>query len=218
MFLDLDEAFTNCTNRIKSSNVNKSKDKYLKSIPFIHANLTVYTLPVNLNELENIDTLNYLINYSKIPKISRKQIQLIFNRHNYDYFLNTKNVIKDRDFVLEEDLVNAVKDFLNGYAKKEWIKEMLEQMGLLNSEFKYALKEKFTEHLVYGYDSQQFEAVCAFSERYFDKLNKFNSLYELIPNMNRLLEKMDFRILYNRLDGLSLDKHMLNLLMFIGKQ
>lgn len=218
MFLDLDEAFTNCTNRIKSSNINKSKDKYLKSIPFIHANLTVYTLPVNLNELENIDTLNYLINYSKIPKISRKQIQLIFNRHNYDYFLNTKNVIKDRDFVLEEDLVNAVKDFLNGYAKKEWIKEMLEQMGLLNSEFKYALKEKFTEHLVYGYDSQQFEAVCAFSERYFDKLNKFNSLYELIPNMNRLLEKMDFRILYNRLDGLSLDKHMLNLLMFIGKQ
>ena len=218
MFLDLDEAFTNCTNRIKSSNINKSKDKYLKSIPFIHANLTVYTLPVNLNELENIDTLNYLINYSKIPKISRKQIQLIFNRHNYDYFLNTKNVIKDRDFVLEEDLVNAVKDFLNGYAKKEWIKEMLEQMGLLNSEFKYALKEKFTEHLVYGYDSQQFEAVCAFSERYFDKLNKFNSLYELIPNMNRLLEKMDFRVLYNRLDGLSLDKHMLNLLMFIGKQ
>ena len=218
MFLDLDEAFTNCTNRIKSSNINKSKDKYLKSIPFIHANLTVYTLPVNLNELENIDTLNYLINYSKIPKISRKQIQLIFNRHNYDYFLNTKNVIKDRDFVLEEDLVNAVKDFLNGYAKKEWIKEMLEQMGLLNSEFKYALKEKFTEHLVYGYDSQQFEAICAFSERYFDKLNKFNSLYELIPNMNRLLEKMDFRILYNRLDGLSLDKHMLNLLMFIGKQ
>lgn len=218
MFLDLDEAFTNCTNRIKSSNINKSKDKYLKSIPFIHANLTVYTLPVNLNELENIDTLNYLINYSKIPKISRKQIQLIFNRHNYDYFLNTKNVIKDRDFVLEEDLVNAVKDFLNGYAKKEWIKEMLEQMGLLNSEFKYALKEKFTEHLVYGYDSQQFEAICAFSERYFDKLNKFNSLYELIPNMNRLLEKMDFRVLYNRLDGLSLDKHMLNLLMFIGKQ
>ena len=90
VFVDLDESFTNCSNRIKSSNINKPKDKYLKSIQFIHANLTVYTLPVNLNELENIDTLTYLMNYSKIPKISRKQIQLIFNRHSYDYFLNTK--------------------------------------------------------------------------------------------------------------------------------
>ena len=84
--------------------------------------------------MENIDSLTYLINYSKIPTISRKQIQLIFNRHKYDYFLNVKNLVKDKDFVLEEDdLVIAIKDFLSECVKIEDSEDASPEKGLFSS-------------------------------------------------------------------------------------
>lgn len=211
----------NIKNWLKSINISVKSSLKTVSIA-CSPNLTIYQLPLNLHELESMSALEYLSKFLVVFPIRRKLIELLF------YKFKTED--GSNEFLLRQDLVQAIREFHNDSAiDLKTIENMFEFLGFggkieqSSSQEKHEneirlsqMKKKFSIKTKYNnFVYKEFEALCLFSEKYFYDKKLIQKKFSLFDQLN-ILEYLDFKTLLAKLDSVRIDPNLLGLLKFIA--
>jgi hypothetical protein len=197
---DLDTAKLKAEIREATSSLSKEVE-YLflkRKIPApSYSHITTYLLPSCLQKLEKMTCLEYLQSFSvKIP-LRCQTIKVLFRKFR----------LLDEPTVSRIDLMKAIFDFHEGLLKQSEIEEFLRFLDIQKPDSQCEMSFNFGE----------FEAVFVFAERYFfqkchaNLLNNGPFVQELNQELT-MLEKLDFRSLEIRLESLTLNPSLRNLL------
>jgi hypothetical protein len=189
-YLDIDSQKLRKKLNEKRSLIQREVHDFLtnrKNIPQCrYSQITLYTLPHDLRQLENLNSMSYLIRYSRILGFRRRMLHKSFVRMKF----------LDEAFVNLNDMLKYVLDFHhpNSNLDKENVLETLEKFGL--------------DKDVYYFE--EFEAVFLFIERYL-----FNEKINLKQEMNQpnLIEKLDFSLFTHRVNNLRIENKKLHKLL-----
>lgn len=165
----------------------------------------VYTLPSNLELLENLTCIEYLSRYTTISDFRAKTIIYLFNKYKTDD-LNPL----EKPYIERKDLIRAVIEFHGNSVNS--IDEMMEVLDLNKTKNSKILDEKSNfisvENFINNYFKfDEFQAIIAFSERFFS--NFFSN------DGRNLLEQLDLNLAFKKIEIFRENKKLENLLKFL---
>jgi len=178
--------------------------KVSNKLLFFSERTTLYRLPSNLNDLNEMSPIYYLKKYTVVPVFRKKVLKNLFNKHKYEESLIQMKSIITGEIINKEGLFTALKeisqDLLN---TKSHLNDIIEFLDL---------------NFVNEFDFDEFNALILFAELYFKHVFYGNYRRELSDLLNYNLEKADFKYLFSRTDSKELlvkNKNLSQLLDYI---
>ena len=98
--------------------------KVSNKLLFFSERTTLYRLPSNLNDLNEMSPIYYLKKYTVVPVFRKKVLRNLFNKHKYEE--SCFNQLKSVEIVNKEGLLAALKETSQNLSKiKPHLNEMI---------------------------------------------------------------------------------------------